>query len=36
MSQYSGKKWVFGEGPLKNIRVWKIEITSITGKRSEK
>ncbi len=36
MSQYSRKKWVFGEGPLKNIRVWKIEITSITGKRSEK
>ena len=36
MSQYSGKKWVFGEGPLKNIRVWKIEITSITGKRSVK
>ena len=34
MSQYSGKKWVFGEDPLKNIRVWKIEITSITGKRS--
>ena len=36
MSQYSRKKWVFGEDPLKNIRVWKIEITSITGKRSEK
>jgi uncharacterized protein len=36
MSQYSGKKRVFGEDPLKNIRVWKIEITSITGKRSIK
>ena len=36
MSQYSGKKWVFGEDPLKNIRVWEIEITSITGKRSIK
>jgi len=34
MSQYSGEKWVFGEDPLKNIRVWKIDITSITGKRS--
>ena len=34
MAHYSGKKWVFGEGPLKKIRVWKIEITSITGKRS--
>ena len=36
MSQYSGKEWVFGEDPLKNIRVWKIEITSMTGKRSIK
>jgi len=36
MSQYSGKEWVFGEDSLKNIRVWKIEITSITGKRSVK
>jgi nitroimidazol reductase NimA-like FMN-containing flavoprotein (pyridoxamine 5'-phosphate oxidase superfamily) len=36
MSQYSGKEWVFGEDKLKNIRVWKIEITSMTGKRSIK
>ena len=36
MFQYSGKDWVFGEDLLKNIRVWKIEITSITGKRSIK
>lgn len=36
MFQYSGKEWVFGEDPLKNIRVWKIEITSMTGKRSIK
>jgi len=36
MSQYSGKEWVFGEDKLKNIRVWKIEIKSIAGKRSIK
>lgn len=36
MHQYSGKEWVFGEDKLKNIRVWKIEITSMTGKRSIK
>ena len=36
MSQYSGKKWVFGEDELRNIRVWKIEIHSMTGKRSVK
>jgi len=36
MFQYSGKEWVFGEDKLNNIRVWKIEITSMTGKRSIK
>jgi branched-chain amino acid transport system ATP-binding protein len=36
MQGTSRKKWVFGEGPLRNIRVWKIEITSMTGKRSVK
>ena len=36
MFQYSGKEWVFGEDKLKNIRVWKIGITSMTGKRSIK
>ena len=36
MSQYSGKEWVFGEDKLSNIRVWKIEIASMTGKRSIK
>jgi nitroimidazol reductase NimA-like FMN-containing flavoprotein (pyridoxamine 5'-phosphate oxidase superfamily) len=34
MCHYSGREWVFGEEKLKNIRVWKIEITSMTGKRS--
>jgi nitroimidazol reductase NimA-like FMN-containing flavoprotein (pyridoxamine 5'-phosphate oxidase superfamily) len=36
MSHYSGMEWVFGEDRLKNIRVWKIEIASMTGKRSIK
>ena len=36
MSQYSGKKWVFGEERLNDIRVWRIEIASMTGKRSIK
>jgi uncharacterized protein len=34
MSQYSGKEWAFGDDKLINIRVWKINIISITGKRS--
>lgn len=34
MAQYSGKEWVFSEDPLLDIRVWKIGITSITGKKS--
>jgi len=36
MSQYSGKEWVFGEEKLNDIRVWEIEIASMTGKRSIK
>jgi len=36
MSHYSGKEWVFGQDKLNDIRVWKIEIASITGKRSIK
>lgn len=36
VSQYSGMEWIFGEDPLDNIRVWKIEIDSMTGKRSIK
>jgi len=34
MMQYSGKEWVFGEERLNDIRVWRIEIASMTGKRS--
>ena len=36
MFQYSGKEWFFGEDKLTDIRVWKIEIASMTGKRSMK
>ena len=36
MSQYSGKEWIIGEDKLDNIRVWKIKINSITGKKSIK
>lgn len=36
MYQYSGREWIFGEDKLNNIRVWRIEINSITGKRSIK
>ena len=36
ISQYSGEEWIFDEAKLNNTRVWKIEITSITGKRSIK
>jgi uncharacterized protein len=36
MSHYSGKEWVFGEDRLNDIRVWKIGIASMTGKRSIK
>jgi len=34
MSQYSGKEWILEEDKLDNVHVWKIEIKSITGKRS--
>ncbi len=36
MSHYSGKEWVFDEDNLNRIRVWKVEINSLTGKRSKK
>jgi uncharacterized protein len=34
MSQYSGKEWIFREEKLNNVRVWRIKINSVTGKRS--
>jgi nitroimidazol reductase NimA-like FMN-containing flavoprotein (pyridoxamine 5'-phosphate oxidase superfamily) len=36
MSQYSGKEWNFREEKLNNVRVWRIKINSVTGKRSVK
>jgi nitroimidazol reductase NimA-like FMN-containing flavoprotein (pyridoxamine 5'-phosphate oxidase superfamily) len=36
MSHYSGKDWAFDEDKMKNVRVWKIVISSMTGKRSIK
>jgi hypothetical protein len=36
MRQYSGREWVFAEDKLNNIKVWRIEINSITGKRATK
>ncbi len=34
MEQYSDKKWDFHEIPLNKLRVWKIQVESITGKQS--
>jgi nitroimidazol reductase NimA-like FMN-containing flavoprotein (pyridoxamine 5'-phosphate oxidase superfamily) len=34
MRHYSGKNWEFGETALSATRVWRIEIESVTGKRS--
>jgi len=34
MSQYSAQQWDFSGIPLTRVRVWKIEIESVTGKQS--
>jgi len=34
MEQYSDKKWEFTDLPLNGIRVWAINIESVTGKQS--
>jgi len=34
MKQYSGKSWCFDEKALKNVALWKIDITEISGKQS--
>lgn len=34
MLQYSGRQWQFDERSLISTRVWRIEIDSMTGKRS--
>jgi nitroimidazol reductase NimA-like FMN-containing flavoprotein (pyridoxamine 5'-phosphate oxidase superfamily) len=35
MRQYSGEEWSFDENAVEKTRVWKIEVESITGKRSK-
>ena len=34
MLQYSGKKWHFNAQMLKSVKLWKIEIDEISGKKS--
>jgi nitroimidazol reductase NimA-like FMN-containing flavoprotein (pyridoxamine 5'-phosphate oxidase superfamily) len=34
MLHYSGKKWEFNQDMLKGVKLWKIEIDSISGKQS--
>jgi nitroimidazol reductase NimA-like FMN-containing flavoprotein (pyridoxamine 5'-phosphate oxidase superfamily) len=34
MLHYSGREWDFDEAEIANTRVWRIDIESITGKRS--
>jgi len=36
MDNYSGQEWEFSEKDTKSVRVWKILITSVAGKRSIK
>ena len=33
MVQYSGREWAFASASLDNVRVWRLEIESVTGKR---
>jgi hypothetical protein len=35
IKQYSDQDWSIGEEKMETIRVWKIIITSITGKQSK-
>jgi len=35
MEHYSGKKWRFDAKALEKTIVWRVEIESLTGKRSE-
>jgi len=34
MRQYSGRSWPFDDTAVVKVRVWKITITSLTGKQS--
>jgi len=33
MRQYSGREWGFASANLNNVRVWRLEVESVTGKR---
>ena len=33
MLQYSGREWGFASADLVNVRVWRLEVESLTGKR---
>lgn len=35
MNQYSSKKWNFIDSAVQSVRVWRIEIISLTGKQSK-
>lgn len=35
MRQYSGKTWSFEDASVAKVRIWKIAITSMTGKQSK-
>ena len=34
MAHYSGKVWQFSSGDLAGVRLWRITVDSVTGKRS--
>lgn len=36
MQQYSGQSWAFKPAELETIRIWRISINSLSGKRSER
>ena len=36
MRQYSDRDWSFDDRALERVRVWRIEVEKVTGKRSNK
>jgi nitroimidazol reductase NimA-like FMN-containing flavoprotein (pyridoxamine 5'-phosphate oxidase superfamily) len=36
MEHYSGRRWPFDPAATRSVRVWRLVIESITGKRSER
>lgn len=35
MEHYSGREWRFDAAAMKGTRVWRLEVSSVTGKRAE-